>query len=304
MKKSLLILLLFVVSITGFGIGDAEYSQRNRAVAKTKLSHKKQDLNGHLVAHEQFVFVKYVQEEFGFTDSSLEITSGYENATYRFHAYELKDSKTLAKYRRLIGSQLYLQNYDGMSAQVVVERLVIVYDEMNEAPYLAAQINQVDFEDVYYSWVSTEESKNEFKEIELSEQDQLDKIDFANKYGYGYGCGSQISDYDYQEDYIEVKEFKGSRGESYLVVQESALAECASIVSSHLTLFKLSPNGKGEIIASGEVGLFFVSLVDYNNDGLLEVLLGYFSSAQLLQSDAKGYKELQELTWSVDGCPC
>ena len=59
---------------------------------KQKLKNHQINLEGHLVAHDRFVFVKYLDLSKSDLDSNAEITNEFSQQSYRFHAYNLNDA--------------------------------------------------------------------------------------------------------------------------------------------------------------------------------------------------------------------
>jgi hypothetical protein len=176
---------------------------------------------------------------------------------------------------------------------------------MNQKPYLAAELENRDFDNIYYAWVTKQASDPYLFEEKVVDEIALSNLrDFAITVGGMKGYADNVDGYQVQDEFTEIKQYSAVKGTTYIVIQEAAIAECASILSSQIKVYKMTSLTAGILIASGETRHYFIDLVDTNGDKVPEVLVGDFSSAELLQMEGKALKPIQNLSWSVTGCPC
>jgi len=258
---------------------------------------------GNLVAHSNFVFLEYLELDESDLVHMQEITNQFQAESFQFHAYKADGIEQLGKYSKLRGKEIQLNNYNRKQFKTKIIDFVIINDMYSEPPYLAAVVESQKGNDIYYAW-SSETSINPYpfvkQELELGEDEKFVMMYWDSEF-YQDLTLKYEEDYEYQRD--DVFQFKGEKGDEFVLVQNCVIGHCEGMIESEFVVFE-KIEGKYEIISSGALDHFVIDLIDVEGDGFPEVLVGDFASSAIIDISKPKLRIKSSFGWSTQGCPC
>ena len=262
----------------------------------------------HLVTHNQFMFLEFVDAEIDPNNPGMkEISDDYELYSGSCHIYEVEADEISRDHDLMIGRAFQLNNHNRDQVSAVVEKIVIVNDAYAELPYYAAVLTIQDETWIYYGWTSGVGAMNypfmdkgTYFEEEANER-VLSAFQNSVEYSRFEDTKARLEQYDYEETSVhELEHFNGTK---YYVVQYNTIGGCGSLMDN-LTAVYSEKKGKLKLIAMDELEYYFQDMVDVNGDGYPEFIGAEFSASAIFSISKGRLNLLQQIDWSIDECPC
>ncbi len=264
-------------------------------------------LESQLVSHSKFIFLENLDMSIEDLNPDNICTQEYFEDADGLVCYELKSEELINKYSGLLNKKVMINNWNRTQREVKIKDLVIVLESYAEQPFLACTVDLDHADNIYYAWASTS-PKNNFYPFNLFESDSLQEtLEEEVRTSKSF---EEFSEFNYEdfpnEDIYDESTFEmysSASGETYVLVQLNKIGTCRSIIDNLTFLYKSTSEGL-ELLAEGSVSNFSIDLIDVDNDGEPEVLMGDFASSTIYKPENGKFEVLQDFWWSTSECPC
>ncbi|UKN02411.1 hypothetical protein K6119_02610 [Paracrocinitomix mangrovi] len=288
----------------------SDLSVRNLDSKKIALEYQKANnsiyrLDYELVARGKFIFIKQTNYSKDELKQSNNVTEKYFGYQAGMSVYKLDEDTLSNDLKKLLNQYCYLYDYTGKEKKILMKEIVMISDMAESQPYYAIPLNKYDGIE-YYSFASVNQIPKSSFYNSVANYDNIERHKVIDHFLKGPEYKLFKKEYLNKEvDYYQTTANVCSNGskDSIYVVQCAIIGDC-EFIDEIVRCVYVKKGRSFELIGVSNMNQYLMSMVDLNNDGVLEMLTGEFAATTFLELQDKHYESKRTLQWSIEECPC